>query len=338
MAGPAKADCPLAVTSRQSGPFFPLSRHDPAESGERAGNADRAVLIEFRRGPAGTRASGAQQSRCTGHGARPCIRPPGENRTDQASTRFRVLLRKRAFRGLAPARVLLRRRRSRRGRPPLTGPTGWPLHRRTRQVRRHALRPVDNQPPPLRPRLLTDKLAERLQAVPPPSHRPTRDLGERRLDLEVRAHMHLNLSFPGAPFRREQRDRDLTAAASRDVASGNPGIPSRLAMHPPSPDHRGDPARSTVREQPGSHCCHRGWPPTRGPSGPFIAAPRGAPGPPAPHPTRPYALPHPAISGRIPSSHSKAGRCLTDTSGEGRLSGGFPACPPRERDPIVLVG
>ena len=39
--------------SRHSSPVFPLSRHGPAESSPMAGNADRAVLYDFRRFPAG---------------------------------------------------------------------------------------------------------------------------------------------------------------------------------------------------------------------------------------------------------------------------------------------
>ena len=39
--------------SRHSSPVFPLSRHDPAGSRTTAGSADRAVLYDFRRFPAG---------------------------------------------------------------------------------------------------------------------------------------------------------------------------------------------------------------------------------------------------------------------------------------------
>ena len=46
-----------ARKSRHSSPGFPLSRHDPAGSSPTAGNADRAVLQDFRRFPAGIRAT-----------------------------------------------------------------------------------------------------------------------------------------------------------------------------------------------------------------------------------------------------------------------------------------
>ena len=93
-----------------------------------------------------------------------------------------------------------------------------------RSTRKRVLRPsfrtesstADNQHPlrwPLRPRPISVELPERLQVVPRLPHCANRDLGERHPDLEVRAHIHLNPSFPRVPFRREQRDRNLPAAA-----------------------------------------------------------------------------------------------------------------------------
>ena len=78
-----------------------------------------------------------------------------------------------------------------------------------------AVRP-DNQPhhDALHPRLPTNELVHPLQILPRPPHRASRDRGERCPDLEVRAHIHLDPSFPGVPFRREQRDRNLPAAAT----------------------------------------------------------------------------------------------------------------------------
>ena len=58
--------------SRHSNPVFPLSRHGPAKSSPTAGNADRAVPVDFRRFPAVIRASCAPPVR---RGRPPKARP-----------------------------------------------------------------------------------------------------------------------------------------------------------------------------------------------------------------------------------------------------------------------
>ena len=58
------------------------------------------------------------------------------------------------------------------------------------------------------------------------------DLPERRPDLEVSAHIHLNPSFPGMPFRREHSDRGLPAAAMSPRGSRHSLAPRRASAQP----------------------------------------------------------------------------------------------------------
>lgn len=84
----------------------------------------------------------------------------------------------------------------------------------------------------------------RLQVVPRLLHRPSRDLDQRRPDLQVRAHIHLNPSFRRVPCRGEQRHRDLPAAAKslpgvQAFPRASQGFRPALAVNPIQRDRRG---------------------------------------------------------------------------------------------------
>ena len=93
-------------------------------------------------------------------------------------------------------------------------PSRRPVNTKTRDAFQDREQPSRQSAPPataLPPRLFSHEPIDRLQILPRQPHRTRRYSPERHADLEVRAHIHLNLSFPGVPFRREQRDRNLPA-------------------------------------------------------------------------------------------------------------------------------
>ena len=101
---------------------------------------------------------------------------------------------------------------------------------------------------PLRSRLLNNELVKRFQVVPRLSHRPSRNPATRHPDLQVRAHIHLNLSFPRVLSRSEQCDRDLPAATKlplRVQAFPRPsqGIRPAVTVGAIQRDRRGDDIR-----------------------------------------------------------------------------------------------